>query len=165
MLACDHQLLLCLGVSAFDVLQVLALGTVVGTALGCLMFLDRDHVASSAGLRTAAVLLVILNVAFLVLVTWLVFQHGKRHASAFLRQTQVIGKAAFGPLKSAYLRHRAHFHQKPRQNTPSSSSPQADVAMPVRATRAESMQPMLSERMQSGPISSRSSMSLDSSHL
>ena len=136
----------------------------MGTALGCLMFVDRDHVASSVGLRATAVLLVIVNVAFIVLVAWLVFQHGKRHATAFLRQAQAIGKAAFGPMKAAFTGRKAPFPRKAKQNTPSSSSRQGDVAMPVRTTRAESMQPMLSERMLSGPISSRSSMSLDSLH-
>ncbi len=56
--------------------------------------------ASSVGLRATAVLLVIINVAFLVLVAWLVFQHGKGHATAFLRQAGAIGKAAFGLVKS-----------------------------------------------------------------
>ena len=128
------------------------------------MFLDRDHVASSVGLRATAVLLVIINIAFLVLVAWLVFQHGKRHATAFLRQGQAIGKAALRPVKAAFTGRKAPFRERAGQNTASSSSPQADVAMPVRGTRAESMQPMLSERMLSGPISSRSSMSLDSYH-
>ena len=133
----------------------------MATALGCLMFLDRDHVARSVGLRATAVLLVIINVAFLVLVAWLVFQHGRRHATAFLRQAGAIGKAAFGPVKAVLTGRKAPFpNHRAGQITASSSSPQADVAMPVRATRAESMQPMLSERMLSGPISSRGSMSL-----
>lgn len=134
----------------------------MGTALGCLMFLGRDHVASSVGLRATAVLLVILNVTFVLLVAWLVLHHGKRHVTAFLRQAQAIGKAAFGLMKAAFTLRKAPFQQRARQNTPGSSSPQAAVAMPVRATRAESMQPMLLEGMLSGPISLRSSISPDS---
>lgn len=143
----------------------MALGTVMGTALGCLMFLDKDHVAGSAGLRATAILLVILNVAFLALVTWRVYKHGKRHAKAFLRQAVAISKDAFCLTKAAVLRCKTQCKPSvPGQTQLSSSSPQANVAMPARATRSGSMQPMLSERALSVPISSRSSTSLDNSH-
>ncbi len=137
----------------------------MGTAMGCLMFLDRDHVASSVGLRATAILLVILNVAFLALVAWLVLKHGKRHAKAFLRQAVAIGKDAFHLMKSAVLRCTTHRKPSvPGQMQLSSSSPQASLAMPARPTRSGSMQPMLSERALSLPMSSRSSTSLDNSH-
>lgn len=149
-------------------MQVLALGTVMGTALGSLMFLDKDRVASSVGLRAAAILLVILNVAFLALVAWLVLKHGKRHAKAFLRQAKAISKGALHLVKAAVI--RCNRLCKPSvpgdvsQTRLSTSSPQANVAMPVRATRSASMQPMLSERVLSVPISSSSSTSLNNSH-
>jgi hypothetical protein len=43
----------------------MALGTVIVTALGCLMFLDKNHVLSPGGVSAIAILLVILNIAFL----------------------------------------------------------------------------------------------------
>ena len=128
------------------------------------MFLDTDQVASSAGLRAIAVLLVMLNVAFVTLVAWLVLKHGKRRATAFLRQAGVIGKAAFCLLPAAFSQRKAPFRGRPRHNTASLDSPEADVAMAMEATRAGSLEPMPAEGMLSVPISSRRCMSLDSSH-
>ena len=132
----------------------MALGTVIVTALGCLMLMDNNNVASSAGLSAIAILLLILNVAFLALVAFLVLKQGKRHIGTFLRQAQVIVKAAFQLLKAPCTR-------KAQQPCLQLIRPQADVTMPVRTTRSGSMQPMLSERMLSEPNSSLSSFSQD----
>ncbi len=68
----------------------MALGTVTVTALGCLVFLDKSHAASPGRLSTIAILLVILNIAFLVLVALAVVKQGR---STFLVKAQAISKA------------------------------------------------------------------------
>ena len=144
------------------VLQVLALGTVIVTALGCLMLLDHDNVASSAGSSAIATLLLILNIVFLALVAFLILRHSKRRIGSCLRQTQVIGKAAFCRGKTVCQLTKRSFTKKGQQPCLQVIRPSADVAMPVRPPRAGSMQPMLSgPNCSSGPVSSLSSFSQD----
>lgn len=143
-----------------DALQVLALGTVIVTALGCLMLLDHNNVASSAGSSAIATLLLILNIVFLALVAFLILRQGKRRLGPFLRRTQVIGKAAFRLGKTGCQLAKSSFTKQGQQPCLQVIRPSADVAMPVSPPRAGSMQPMLpGPNSSSGPASSLSSFS------
>jgi len=134
----------------------MALGTVTVTALGCLMFLDKNHVLSPGGVSAIAILLVILNIGFLVLVALAVVQQGQRYFWTFSRKAQAFSKAALSFLK-------APFGQKRQQPGLQSTRSRPNTAVPVRATRSGSMQPMLAEMvMASHPNSPFSSQSLDS---
>ena len=59
---------------------------VSATTLGCLMFLDDNNIVSPAGVSTIAVLLLILNIAFLAAVAWLTIKYGAKYIQAFARQ-------------------------------------------------------------------------------
>ena len=143
-------------------MQVLALGTVIVTALGCLMLLDHDNVASSAGSSAIATLLLILNIVFLALVAFLILRQSKRHIGSCLRQTQVIGQAAFHQGKTGCQLLKSSFTKGGQRPCMQVIRPSGDVAMPVRPPRAASMQPMLSgPNSSSGPASSLSSFSQD----
>ena len=145
-----------------DDLQVLALGTVGVTALGCLMLLDHNNAASSAGSSAVATLLLILNVAFLVLVAFLILRQSKRRIGSCLRQTQVIGQAAFCQGKTVCQLLKSPFAENGQRPCLQVIRPSADVAMSVRPPRDGSMQPMLSgPNSSSGPVSSLSSFSHD----
>ncbi len=122
----------------------MALGMVTVTALGCLMFLDKDYVASSGRLSTIAVLLVILNIAFLVLVALAVIQKGR---STFLMKAQAFSKAALRLVKAAFGFLKAPFARKGQQPCLQLTRPRPNTAVPVRATRSGSLQPMLAEMM------------------
>ena len=116
----------------------MALGTVTVTALGCLMFLDKNHVLSPGGVSAIAILLVILNIGFLVLVALAVVQQGQRYFWTFSRKAQAFSKAALSFLK-------APFGQKRQQPGLQSTRSRPNTATPVRATRSGSLQPMLAE--------------------
>ncbi|KAL0046985.1 hypothetical protein WJX82_003591 [Trebouxia sp. C0006] len=136
--------------------QVMALGTVTVTALGCLMFLDKNHVLSPGGVSAIAILLVILNIGFLVLVALAVVQQGQRYFWTFSRKAQAFSKAALSFLK-------APFGQKRQQPGLQSTRSRPNTATPVRATRSGSLQPMLAEMvMPSQSNSSFRSWSVDS---
>ena len=150
----------------------MALGTVTVTALGCLVFLDKSHAASPGRLSTIAILLVILNIAFLVLVALAVIKQGR---STFLTKAQAISKAALRLVKAAFSFLKAPFAQKAafgflgapfvrkgRQPCLQLTRPRPNMAVRVRATRTESLQPMLAEMIPSQPNSSFSSWSQDS---
>ncbi len=141
----------------------MALGTVTVTALGCLMFLDKNHVLSRGGLSAIAILLVILNVAFLVLVALAVVKQGRRYFWTFLRKTQAFSKAALCLVKAAFGFLKAPSGQKRQQPCLQSTRSCPNTAVPGRATRSGSLQPMLAEMvMPSQPNSPFSSRSLDS---
>ncbi len=149
----------------------MALGTVTVTALGCLMFLDKNHVLSRGGVSAIAILLVILNVAFLVLVALAVVQQGRRYFWTFLRKTQAFSKAALRLVKAAFGFLKAPCARKGQQPGLHGTRPAAalqggsrpNTATPVRATRSGSLQPMLAEMvMPSQSNSSFRSWSLDS---
>ncbi len=134
----------------------MALGTVTVTALGCLMFLDKDHVLSPGGVSAIAILLVILNVGFLVLVALAVVKQGRRYFWTFLRKAQAFSEAALSFLK-------APLGQKRQQPCLQLTRSCPHTAVPGRATRTGSLQPMLAEMvMPSQPNSSFSSWSVDS---
>ncbi len=137
----------------------MALGTVIITALGCLMFLDKNYVASPGRLGTIAVLLVILNIAFLVLVALAVVKQGR---STFLMKAQAISTAALRLVKAAFGFLKAPFARKGRQPCLQLTRPHPNTAVPMRATRAGSLQPMLAGMIPSQPNSSFSSWSQDS---
>ena len=124
-----------IGVSA---VQVLAIKTVILTAIGCLMFLDGDRILSSAGLSAIAVLLLIQNVFFLIVVAYYVIKRGRRHVIAFLRLAKTAFAAAFQILRGCFGR---------GANQPCLCAPPVAMAMPARASRSGSMQPMLPERV------------------
>ncbi len=141
----------------------MALGTVIVTALGCLMFLDKNHVLSPGGVSAIAILLVILNIAFLVLVALAVVKQGRRYFWTFLRKAQAFSTAALRLVKAAFSFLKAPVAQKGRQPCLQLTRPRPNMAVPVRATRTGSLQPMLAEMMMpSQPNSSFSSWSLDS---
>ena len=141
----------------------MALGTVTVTALGCLMFLDKNHVLSSGGVSAIAILLVILNIGFLVLVALAVVQQGQRHFWTFLRKAQAYSKAAVRLVKAAFGFLKAPFARKGRQPCLQLTRPHPNTAEPMRARRTGSLQPMLAETMMpSQPNSSFSSWSHDS---
>ena len=148
---------LCLSAGA---LQVLALVTVMVTALGRLMLLDHNNASSSASSRAIATLLLILNIAFVALVAFLILRQSKRRIGSCLRQTQVVGRAAFRLGKTSCQLLKSPFTKIGQQ--PCLIRPSADVAMHVRPYRAGSMQPMLSgPNGSSGPASPQSSFSQD----
>ena len=122
----------------------MALGTVIVTALGCLMFLDKSHVASRKGLDAIAILLVILNIGFLILVALAVVKQGRRYFWTFLRMARTFSKAALRWLKGACSFFRAPFVQKGQQPCLQLTRPHPSTAAPARATRTGSLQPMLS---------------------
>ena len=125
----------------------MALGTVIVTALGCLMFLDKTHILSPGGVSAIAILLVILNIAFLVLVALAVVQQGREHFWTFLRKAQACSKAALRLVKAAFSFLKAPFAGKGRQPCLQLTRPRPNTAKPVRASRAGFLQPMLSEMM------------------
>jgi uncharacterized membrane protein YbhN (UPF0104 family) len=140
----------------------MALGTVTVTALGCLMFLDKNHVLSSGGVSAIAILLVILNIAFLVLVALAVVQEGQKHFWTFLRKAQAFSTAALCLMKAAFSFLSTPFVQKKQQPGLQSTAARPNRAVPVRATRSGSMQPMLAEMvMPSQSNSSFTSWSMD----
>ena len=141
----------------------MALGTVTVTALGCLMFLDENHVLSPGGVSAIAILLVILNVGFLLLVALAVVKQGRRYFWTFLRKTQAFSKAALRLVKAAFSFLSAPFAQKKQQPGLQSTTSRPNRAVPVRATRRASLQPMLAEMvMPSQSNSSFRSWSVDS---
>ncbi len=143
----------------------MALGTVTVTALGCLMFLDKNHVLSPGGVSAIAILLVILNIAFLVLVALAVVQQGRRYFWTFLRKAQAFSKAALRLVKAAFSFLKAPFAQgrpKGRQPCLQLTRPRPKTAVPVRASRTGFLQPMLAGMIPSQPNSSFSSWSQDS---
>ncbi|DBA69633.1 TPA: hypothetical protein ACH3X2_012695 [Trebouxia sp. C0005] len=130
-----------------QVVQVMALGTVTVTALGCLMFLDKNRVLSRGGVSAIAILLVILNMVFLILVALAVVKQGRRHFWTFLRKTQACSKAALCLAKAAFGFLKATFAQKGQQPCLQLTGPCSNMAVPVRASRTGSLQPMLAEKM------------------
>ncbi len=139
------------------------LGTVTVTPLGCLMFLDKNHVSSPGGVSAIAILLVILNIGFLVLVALAVVQQGQRYFWTFLRKAQAFSKAALCLVKAAFRILKAPFARKGRQPCLQLTRPCPNTSEPVRAARSGSLQPMLAEMMvPSQPHSSFSSWSHDS---
>jgi len=141
----------------------MALGTVTVTALGCLMFLDKNHVLSSGGVSAIAILLVILNIGFLVLVALAVVQQGQRYFWTFLRKAQAFSKATLRMVKAVFGFLKAPFARKGRQPCLQLTRPRPNTAEPMRASRTGSLQPMLAEMMMpSQPHSSFSSWSHDS---
>ncbi|KAL0038989.1 hypothetical protein WJX77_004333 [Trebouxia sp. C0004] len=146
-----------------QVVQVMALGTVTITALGCLMFLDKTHVLSPGGVSAIAILLVILNIGFLVLVALAVVQQGRRYFWTFLRKAQAFSTAALRLVKAAFGFLEAPFARKGQQPSLQLTRPGPNTAVPMRATRSGSLQPMLAEMMMpSQPNRSFSSWSVDS---
>lgn len=145
-----------------QVVQVMALGTVIITALGCLMFLDKNHALSPGGVSTIAILLVILNIAFLVLVALAVVKQGRRYFWTFLRKAQAFSGAALRLVKAAFtFLRKAPFVRKGQQPCLQLTSP--NLTVPVRPRRTGSLQPMLAEMMvPSQAHSSFSSWSMDS---
>jgi len=110
-----------------------------------------------------AILLVILNIGFLVLVALAVVQQGQRYFWTFLRKAQAFSKAALRSVKAAFSFLKAPFARKGRQPCLQLTRPRPNTAEPVRATRTGSLQPMLAEMiMPSQPNSSFSSWSHDS---
>ena len=141
----------------------MALGTVTVTALGCLMFLDKNHVLSPGGVSAIAILLVILNIAFLVLVALAVVKQGRKYFWTFLRRAQAFSTAALRLVKAALSFLKAPSVQKGQQPCLQSTRSCPNTAVPGRATRTGSLQPMLAEMvMPSQPNSPLSSQSLDS---
>jgi uncharacterized membrane protein YbhN (UPF0104 family) len=140
----------------------MALGTVAATALGCLMFLDKNHVLSHGSVSTIAILLVILNIAFLVLVALVVVQQGQKYFWTFLRKAQAFSTAALRLVKAAFGFLKAPFTRKRQQPCLQLTRPRPNTAVPVRATRTGSLQPMLAGMIPSQPSSSFSSWSQDS---
>lgn len=53
---------------------MLGIFCVVATATGCLCFVDQQEVASNTGLQVTAILLLLLNMVFVVLVVSLMVQ-------------------------------------------------------------------------------------------
>lgn len=121
----------------------MALGTVIVTALGCLMFLDRDHVASPAGMSAIAILLVILNVGFLLLVALAVVKQGRRYFWMILRKAQAFSKAGLRLVKAACSFLAAPCGPKGQQPCLQLTRPHPSTATPERGTRAGFSQPML----------------------
>ena len=76
-------------------LQVLGMAAVTATAVGCAMFLDDSSVISTVGSRAIAILLLILNVAFLIAVAYMTIKYGRRYIVAFWIQGKRIVKAAW----------------------------------------------------------------------
>ena len=140
----------------------MALGTVTVTALGCLMFLDKNHVLSPGGVSAIAILLVILNIAFLVLVALAVVQQGQKYFWIFLRKADAFSKAALRLVKAACSFLKAPFARNGRQPCLQLTRPHPNTAVPVRPTRTESLQPMLAGMIPSQPNSSFSSWLQDS---
>ena len=140
----------------------MALGTVIVTALGCLMFLDENHVASSGSLSAIAILLVILNIAFLTLVALAVVKQGRRYFWTLLMKAQAFSKAALRLVKAAVWFVGAPFVRKGQQPCLQLTRHPPNTATHVTATRSGSLQPMLSGMMLSQPNSSFGSWSVES---
>lgn len=67
-------------------LQVLSSFTVVATTTSCLYFTDTDGVASKTGLRTAGVLILLLNALFLLIMVVLIVWAGWADGWALLQR-------------------------------------------------------------------------------
>lgn len=140
-------------------MQVMAVGTVAATALGCLMFLDKNYAANPGRLSAIAVLLVILNIAFLGLVALAVVKQGR---STILMKAQACSTAAVRLVKAAFSFLGAPFTRKRQEPCLQLTRPHLNTAVPMRATRAGSLQPMLAGMIPSQPNSSFNSWSQDS---
>lgn len=64
------------------VLQMLGMFVVTATATGCLYFLDINKVASQAGITAAAILMMVLNACFVILMVALITRASLNDARA-----------------------------------------------------------------------------------
>ncbi len=103
------------------------------------MFLDTHNVADTAGLSATAILLMILNIAFLALVAFVIVKQGARHIVAFAKQIHIISKGVFRLVKAPFTRRK----KQPTVAAAPASHASLDAARPARAYRSGSMQPML----------------------
>ena len=71
------------------------------------MFLDENNVVSGVGSSAIAVLLVILNIAFLAAVAWLTIKHGARYICAFAKQVKRIVRATCSLMTAPFRQARA----------------------------------------------------------
>ena len=136
-------------------LQVFGMVAVTATAVGCAMFLDDGNVISTVGSSAIAILLLILNVAFLIAVAYMTIKYGRCYIVAFWSQGKRIVKAAWRAsvafLGQVVMSIKAGFGWcvncfvgRPRnQGTQRPGVQMAPVPAP-KAQRSQSMQPMLS---------------------
>ena len=75
-----------MGVNTSSCLQVLGLFAVTATAAGSLYFLDTNRVASSSGLNAAAILILLLNLAFLLVASAAVASAASDAVRVFIRR-------------------------------------------------------------------------------
>ena len=100
---------------------------VSATTLGCLMFLDDNSIVSPAGVGTIAVLLLILNTAFLVAVAWLTVRFGAKYIQAFARRGKRFVIACSARSVRLVMAIAAIFSVKPPRQQPSELPREADL--------------------------------------
>lgn len=87
-------------------LQVLSLFTVVASTATCLYFVDTSGVANKTGLRTAGILVLLLNAFFLLLMVVLIIRAGSADAWEFAQKMWDKTKLVFGRVCGCCMRRR-----------------------------------------------------------
>lgn len=100
-------------------LQVFSRFTVVASTLTCIYFVDETGVASKAGLRAAAILVLLLNALFLLVTVVLIVRAGMSDGLTMFHDALTTVKKLFGKLGDMFRGGRPSAERRHLEASPS----------------------------------------------